>query len=217
MEGFLPLWLVTCIMCWIFNNFPPRLSSSNSGATDSSPVSTVYNLRSNLNLMMPLSGPPWWRVHLQCTRPGLDPWVWEDPLEKGMAMHCSILAWKIPWTEELGGLQSMRFQRVRHNWATNIFTFMPLPVSVMVCRVKPQISHPIIHVTSAHFLRVVGWRKYRSANKDSRDIPFSSLLNIFWFLWKSEDQGAKPVFLNRCKQADSSQERRAVYVFLGRR
>ena len=32
---------------------------------------------------------------------------WEDPLENGLATHCSILAWKIPWTEEPGGLQSM--------------------------------------------------------------------------------------------------------------
>ena len=40
---------------------------------------------------------------------------WEDPLEKGMATHSSILAWRIPWTEELGGLQSMGSQRVRHN------------------------------------------------------------------------------------------------------
>ena len=39
----------------------------------------------------------------------------EDPLEKGMATHSSILAWKIPWTEERGGLQSMGFQRVRHD------------------------------------------------------------------------------------------------------
>ena len=38
----------------------------------------------------------------------------EDPLEKGMATHSSILAGKIPWTEEPGGLQSMRSQRVRH-------------------------------------------------------------------------------------------------------
>ena len=38
---------------------------------------------------------------------------WEDPLEKGMATHSSILAWKIPWAEEPGGLQSMGFQRVR--------------------------------------------------------------------------------------------------------
>ena len=36
----------------------------------------------------------------------------EDPLEKGIATHSSILAWKIPWTEEPGGLQSMRSQRV---------------------------------------------------------------------------------------------------------
>ena len=39
----------------------------------------------------------------------------EDPLEKGMAMHSSILAWRIPWTEEPGGLQSMALQRVGHD------------------------------------------------------------------------------------------------------
>ena len=40
---------------------------------------------------------------------------WEDSLEKGMATHCSILPWKIPWTEEPGGLQSIGSQGVRHN------------------------------------------------------------------------------------------------------
>ena len=39
----------------------------------------------------------------------------EDPVEKGMAAHSSILAWRIPWTEEPGGLQSMGSQRVRHS------------------------------------------------------------------------------------------------------
>ena len=39
----------------------------------------------------------------------------EDPLEKGMATHSSILAWKIPWTQEPGRLQSMGSQRVRHD------------------------------------------------------------------------------------------------------
>ena len=62
---------------------------------------------------------------------------WEDPLEKGMATHSSTLAWKIPWTEEPGRLQSMGSQRVRHDWATSLslFTFMhwrrkwqPIPV-----------------------------------------------------------------------------------------
>ena len=38
-----------------------------------------------------------------------------DPLEKGMATHSSILAWRIPWTEELVGIQSMGSQRVGHN------------------------------------------------------------------------------------------------------
>ena len=47
----------------------------------------------------------------------------EDPLKKGMAMHPSILAWRIPWTEESGGLQSIGSQRVGHDWATNTSTF----------------------------------------------------------------------------------------------
>ena len=41
--------------------------------------------------------------------------VWEGPLEKEMAIHSSILAWRIPWTEEPGGLQSMGLQRVKLN------------------------------------------------------------------------------------------------------
>ena len=52
--------------------------------------------------------------------PGVpETWVqslgWEDPLEKEMATHSSTLAWKIPWTEEPGKLQSRRSQRVRHD------------------------------------------------------------------------------------------------------
>ena len=48
-----------------------------------------------------------------------DTWVrslaQENPLEKGLATHSSIFAWRIPWTEEPGGLQSMGLQRVRHD------------------------------------------------------------------------------------------------------
>ena len=50
----------------------------------------------------------------------------KDPLEKGMTSQSSILAWRIPWTEEPGGLQSMRSQRVRHDWATDTFTSLSL-------------------------------------------------------------------------------------------
>ena len=45
---------------------------------------------------------------------------WEDPLEKEMATHSSILAWRIPWTEEPGGLQSTGLQRVGHDWANSL-------------------------------------------------------------------------------------------------
>ena len=48
---------------------------------------------------------------------------WEDPLEKEVATHSSILAWEIPWTEEPAGLQSMGSQRAGYNWVTNTFTF----------------------------------------------------------------------------------------------
>ena len=56
-----------------------------------------------------------------------EPWVQflglEDPLEKGMATYYSILAWRIPWTEEPGRLQSMESQRVRHDWVAFPFSF----------------------------------------------------------------------------------------------
>ena len=48
----------------------------------------------------------------------------EGALKKGMATHSSIPAWRIPWREELGGLQSMGLQRVRQDWVTITFTFM---------------------------------------------------------------------------------------------
>ena len=55
---------------------------------------------------------------------------WEDPSEEEMATHSSILTWRIPWTEEPGGLQSMGSQRVRHILATkqqlNRFKYLKL-------------------------------------------------------------------------------------------
>ena len=71
-----------------------------------------------------------WRVILAQTVKNLpavqETWVWslgqEDPLEKGMAIHSSILAWRIPWAEESGSLWSRGSQRVRHDWVTNTLT-----------------------------------------------------------------------------------------------
>ena len=53
----------------------------------------------------------------------------EDSLEKGMATHSSILAWRIPWTEKTGGLQSKGLQRVRHDEVSNAFTVFSVPFS----------------------------------------------------------------------------------------
>ena len=50
---------------------------------------------------------------------------WEDPLEEGMATHSSILAWRIPWAEEPGGLQSMGSQRGGHDCVTKHGTVSP--------------------------------------------------------------------------------------------
>ena len=52
----------------------------------------------------------------------------EDPLENDVATHSSILSWRIPWTEEPGGLQSMGLQRVGHDWVTNRFQMVNMRV-----------------------------------------------------------------------------------------
>ena len=51
---------------------------------------------------------------------------WEDPLEKEIETHSSILAWEIPWMEEPGGLQSTGLQRVGHDWAISLHLAMLL-------------------------------------------------------------------------------------------
>ena len=51
---------------------------------------------------------------------------WQDPLEKGIASHSSILSWRIPWTEKPGKLEYTGSQRLRHDWATNTFTCFSL-------------------------------------------------------------------------------------------
>ena len=64
---------------------------------------------------------------------------WEDPLEEGMAIHSNILAWRIPWTEEPGRLQSMRSQRIGYNWSngrhtsTSTHLLSSFPHSLSIC------------------------------------------------------------------------------------
>ena len=66
---------------------------------------------------------------------------WDDPLEEEMAIHSNILAWKIPWTEEPGGLQSMGQLRIRHDWATTKPTCSPISPPLMQWWIT-QVPHP---------------------------------------------------------------------------
>ena len=76
---------------------------------------------------------------------------WEDHLEKGMATKSGILTWRIPWTEEPGGLQSVGSQRVGHNWVTHTFTFMPEFSS----KLYPlyQASYPQTYVSALYYFK----------------------------------------------------------------
>ena len=96
----------------------------------------MHNLESRTVVLMNILAGQQWRLLLVASLvaqmlknlPTLwETWVQslgkEDPLEKGMATHSSILAWKIPWTEEPGGLQSMGLQRIGYDGVTNTFSF----------------------------------------------------------------------------------------------
>ena len=68
----------------------------------------------------------------------------EDPLEKGMATHSSILAWKLPWTEEPGGLQSTGLQKVGHEW----FWLIPVACGILVPWPGMEPVPPVMKVRS---------------------------------------------------------------------
>ena len=93
--------------------------------------------------------PAMWETWVQSLRQ-------EDPLEEGMATHSSILVWRIPWTEEPGGLQSTGLQRVRQGWGTPLPASFLLLLSVlllyMYCHVNPHKTHIRRH-HYAHFQR----------------------------------------------------------------
>ena len=77
----------------------------------------------------------------------------EDPLEKGTATHSSILAWRIPWTEEPGGLQSIGSQRVRYNWVTNTHALASLVAQL--AKNPPAMWETWVHP----WVRKIPWRR----------------------------------------------------------
>ena len=68
----------------------------------------------------------------------------EDPLEKGMATHSSSLAWRIPWTEEPGGLSTTESKRVRHDWSDLAHTSY-FHKNVLMCCMQSMGSQRVIH------------------------------------------------------------------------
>ena len=79
---------------------------------------------------------------------------WEDALEKGMATHSSILAWKIPRTEEPGRLQSMESQRVGHNWSDLAYS-----IAYVVQRCAFLVAQMVKHLPAVQEtqLQSLGW------------------------------------------------------------
>ena len=101
---------------------------------------------------------------------------WEDPLEKGMATHSSILAWRILWTEEPGGLQSMGSERVRQDWVIThtLDTFIWLPAYHQLA------SYNYHQVTQLSFLLVVITFKICSLSNFQ---VYSTMLTIITMLY----------------------------------
>ena len=104
----------------------------------------------------------------------------EDPLEKGMATHSGILAWRIPWTEEPGWLQFMGSQRVRQNRATNTFTFHPTCNNDLACNFFLLLLLP-------HFAlcQCLVWKTSKFSMKLSHSLPVPSFCEVWLDLFST--------------------------------
>ena len=117
---------------------PPLGNSLSSSFFVSSHVLTRASLAAQMVKNLPALQETW-----------VQSWDWEDPLEKGMTTHSSFLDKKIPWTEELGRLQSMGLQRVGHNWGTNTFSFNSSRPTSIPCPTLPlHYLVPLPHLPS---------------------------------------------------------------------
>ena len=110
-------------MCWLETaTTGDKLSFSTVSGAECNPVNIW--LMASLAAQLVKSVPPTWETQ-----------VWslggEDPLKKEMAIPSSILAWRIPWTEKPGGLQSMGSQRIRHDCVNN-FPFLTQSITLLM-------------------------------------------------------------------------------------
>ena len=106
---------------------------------------------------------------------------WEDPLEKEMETHSSTLAWKIPWMEEPGRLQSMGLQRVRHDWATSLhftrFRAHPNPMWPYLNLIRPVkvLFLNKVTVTESHF-----WQHWIGASCVAQSVKHLPAMQEAW-------------------------------------
>ena len=103
---------------------------------------------------------------------------WEDPLEREMATYSSILAWRMPWTEEPGGLQSMGSQRVRYDWVTSLSFYF----------------HDVLYASLIVPDVQVDFRKGRGTR--------NQIVNICWINNKARESRKKICFIDYAKAFD---------------
>ena len=131
--------------------------------------------------------------HLRIRFPMQETWVqslgWEDPLEKEMETHSSILAWEILWTEEPGGLQSMGSQNSDtawwlHNWAAYSPFATPILKPFYVLFYGPQEVAPAYFITQspllAGFQLNLQWLAQKEGSWRMEREVWVSLLSLFW-------------------------------------
>ena len=133
---------------------------------------------------------------------------WEDPLEKEMAIHSSTIAWKIPWTEEPGRLQSMWSQRVGHDWATSRSRSQdwnlcfPQSCGSLVIKYHWPSRSDTLGIPNP-FVRSPGWEAWRGVQNlhNSGRTSFGIFLQFMdhplggYGLWFYHDCGAPPTIL----------------------
>ena len=103
----------------------------------------------------------------------------EDPLEEGMATHSSILAWRTPWTEEPGGLQSIGLQKIRHDWSdlahmhtlTNFITISYIALTIgTILNLLQTIICSFTHWFSLHKNLIITLQVRKQSERHSKGI-----------------------------------------------
>ena len=119
----------------------------------------------------------------------------EDPLQKGMATHSNILAWRIPWTENSGSPQSMGSQRVRHNWETNTSCHLTYYGNHHGVSSKSQNSYHL--AISYHIQRLFHFWKF-TCRKQNTNWKIHMHSNVPYIFYNSQYIEESPVHKEQC-------------------